>query len=85
MSDIDPHDSMRAMVFDGARRPLRDARIAKPEPDPDQVLVRVHVCGVCRTDLHILDGELPRPKLRLVLGHQIVGTVVGRVAWLDRR
>ena len=80
MSDIDPHDSMRAMVFDGARRPLRDARIAKPEPDPDQVLVRVHVCGVCRTDLHILDGELPRPKLRLVLGHQIVGTVVGRGA-----
>ena len=43
---------------------------------PEQVLIRVHACGVCRTDLHVVDGELPHPKLPLILGHEIVGTVV---------
>jgi alcohol dehydrogenase, propanol-preferring len=55
---------------------LETAEVPRPEPAHGQVLVRVHACGVCRTDLHILDGELTQPKLPLVLGHQIVGTVV---------
>jgi len=69
---------MRAMVLDAARTPLRAARLPDPEPGPGQVLVRVHACGVCRTDLHIVDGELERPALPLVPGHQVVGEVVGR-------
>src|SRR5881275_2969878 len=66
---------MRAVVFDGAGRPLRRADLPDPEPVPGQLLVRVEACGVCRTDLHIVDGELREPKLPLVLGHQIVGVV----------
>ena len=65
------------MLLDGARRPLREARRAVPAPGPRQVLLRVAACGVCRTDLHLADGELPDPKLPLVLGHEIVGDVVG--------
>ena len=68
--------TMAAMVFEGVGRPLRAARLPQPEPGPRQVKVRVAACGVCRTDLHIVDGELSRPKLPLVLGHQIVGQVV---------
>ncbi len=68
---------MRAMVLDQARQPLRHAELPDPVPGPGQVLIRVHACGVCRTDLHILDGELAEPKLPLVPGHQIVGSVVG--------
>jgi propanol-preferring alcohol dehydrogenase len=68
---------MRAMVLDRATAPLRQTELPQPEPGPGQLLVRVHACAVCRTDLHIVDGELPQPKLPLVLGHQIVGTVVG--------
>ncbi len=66
---------MRAMVMDAARRPLRLADIPRPAPEPGQVLIAVRACGVCRTDLHVLDGELPNPKLPLVLGHEIIGTV----------
>jgi alcohol dehydrogenase, propanol-preferring len=66
---------MRAMVLHAARSPLRLEDRPPPEPGPRQVLLRVRACGVCRTDLHILDGELSRPKLPLVLGHQIVATV----------
>lgn len=66
---------MRAMVLDEPGRPLRQAEVADPEPASGQVLVRVSVCGVCRTDLHVVDGELPDPKLPLVVGHQIVGSV----------
>ena len=66
---------MRAMVLDAARQPLREAEIPMPEPGKGQVLVRVHACAVCRTDLHVVDGELPDPKLPLVPGHEIVGTV----------
>ena len=69
---------MRAMVLDAARTPLRAARLPDPEPGSGQILVRVHACGVCRTDLHIVDGELERPALPLVPGHQVVGEVVGR-------
>src|SRR5919109_3371093 len=61
------------MLLDQARRPLREARIAEPHPRPAELLLRVRACGVCRTDLHIFDGDLARPKLPLVLGHQIVG------------
>ncbi len=63
------------MLLDAAHAPLRLADIAVPEPGRGDVLLRVHACGVCRTDLHIVDGELTHPKLPLVLGHQIVGTV----------
>jgi alcohol dehydrogenase, propanol-preferring len=69
------------MVLDRPGSPLRQAGLPDPIPGPGQLLVRVETCGVCRTDLHILDGELLRPKLPLVLGHQIVGRVVGE----DRR
>ena len=67
---------MRAMLLDQPRRPLRDATVPAPEPGPGQVLLRVAACGVCRTDLHVADGELTEPKLPLVLGHEIVGRVV---------
>ena len=67
--------TMRAMLFDEPGRPLRRAEIPIPTPGPGQVLLKVHACGVCHTDLHIVDGELTGPKLPLVLGHQIVGIV----------
>jgi propanol-preferring alcohol dehydrogenase len=67
---------VRAVVLTAAGAPLEEAELPRPAPGPGQVLLDVHACGVCRTDLHILDGELARPKLPLVLGHQIVGTVV---------
>ena len=67
---------MRAMVLDGARQVLEARSIAEPQPGPGEVLLRVSACGACRTDLHIVDGELTEPKLPLVLGHQIVGVVV---------
>ncbi len=63
------------MLLEAPRSPLRPAELPEPQPRPGQVLIRVHVCGVCRTDLHVVDGELPDPKLPLVVGHQIVGTV----------
>ncbi len=66
---------MRAMILDAPGVPLRAAEVPVPEPGPGQVLVRVRACGVCRTDLHVVDGELERPKLPLVPGHQIVGVV----------
>src|SRR5215210_466789 len=67
---------MMAMVLDAPGRPLRPAELPDLEPGPGQALLRVHTCGVCRTDLHVADGELPRPKLPLVLGHQVVATDV---------
>jgi propanol-preferring alcohol dehydrogenase len=66
---------MRAMVLRAPGETLEASEIPTPGPGPGQVLVRVHACGVCRTDLHVLDGELPEPKLPLVLGHQVVGSV----------
>jgi propanol-preferring alcohol dehydrogenase len=68
---------MLAMVFDAAGQPLRSTELPEPEPGPGQVALEVAACGVCRTDLHILDGELDEPKLPLVLGHQIVARVAG--------
>jgi alcohol dehydrogenase, propanol-preferring len=75
------------MVLDAPGRPLREADLPVPEPGPGQVLLRVRACGVCRTDLHVVDGELPEPKLPLVPGHQIVGEDVATgerlgVPWL---
>lgn len=72
------------MVLDALRAPLRAAEVEIPGAGPDQVLVRVRACGVCRTDLHVVDGELPSPKLPLVLGHEIVGTVETAGARVDR-
>lgn len=66
---------MRAMLLEQPRSPLRCGECDPPEPNPDQVLVRVTACGVCRTDLHVMDGELTQPKLPLILGHEIVGVV----------
>jgi propanol-preferring alcohol dehydrogenase len=64
------------MVLEAPGRSLAEAELAAPEPGSGQVLVAVDVCGVCRTDLHVVDGELPEPKLPLVPGHQIVGRVI---------
>jgi alcohol dehydrogenase, propanol-preferring len=74
---------MRALVLDAPGSPLTDRDLPDPEPEPGQALLRVLACGVCRTDLHVVDGELPDPKLPLVPGHQIVGVVLaggGRLA-----
>jgi propanol-preferring alcohol dehydrogenase len=65
------------MVFTGAGSPLRETELPEPAPGTGQVRLNVEACAVCRTDLHIVDGELPDPKLPLVLGHQIVGLVSG--------
>jgi alcohol dehydrogenase, propanol-preferring len=68
---------MRAMILNSPRSHLLEADLPIPVPTSDQVLIQVRTCGICRTDLHIVDGELNQPKLPLILGHQIVGTVVG--------
>jgi len=66
---------MRAMVLDKLGQPLQLRDVPKPRPEKGQLLVRVSACAVCRTDLHVVDGELPNPKLPLILGHQIVGRI----------
>lgn len=66
---------MRAMVFEAARRPLVLRELPTPSPGPEQVLVKVDACGVCRTDLHVIDGDLANPKQTLIPGHEIVGRV----------
>ena len=75
------------MLFEGPGRPLRAVERPVPEPGPGQLLLRVRACAICRTDLHLLDGELEVASLPRVLGHQIVGTVAGTgrrvgVPWL---
>jgi len=75
---------MRAMLFDKAGQPLRLADLPLPTPGSGQVLIRVRACAVCRTDLHVVDGELTRPKLPLVPGHEIVGTVEQLGEGVDR-
>jgi propanol-preferring alcohol dehydrogenase len=72
------------MVLDRPGEPLRLMELPVPEPGPGQVLVRVTACGVCRTDLHVVDGELTEPKLPIVPGHEIVGRVVGTGPGVDR-
>ena len=66
---------MRAMVFDGSSPQLRDMQVPDPEPGAGQLLIDIHACGVCRTDLHLIDHELPDPKQPVIPGHEIVGTV----------
>jgi len=76
--------TMRAMVLEAPGRPLREVERPVPSPGPGQLLLRVHACGVCRTDLHVADGDLPEPKLPLIPGHEIVGTVEDVGPGVDR-
>lgn len=74
MNDIPT--TMRAMVMEKKGQPLTLQTVPVPAPGAGQVLIRVMACGVCRTDLHILDGELASPALPLIPGHEIIGEVV---------
>lgn len=67
---------MKAMVLEKPGQPLVEKEVPVPQPSDNQVLIKIHTCGVCRTDLHIVDGELTDPKLPLIPGHEIIGTVV---------
>lgn len=75
---------MKAMILDAQNQPLRLVELPRPTPADDQILLKVHACGVCRTDLHVIDGDLRQPRLPLVLGHEIVGTVVEKGAQVER-
>jgi alcohol dehydrogenase, propanol-preferring len=75
---------MRAMVLEAIGRPLRELERPAPEPGPGEVGISVAACGVCRTDLHLVDGELPDPKLPVIPGHQVVGTVTARGQGAER-
>jgi alcohol dehydrogenase, propanol-preferring len=75
---------MRAQLLTAVREKLAAADVPAPLPGPGQLLIEVHACAVCRTDLHVVDGELPDPKLPLIPGHEIVGTVVEVGADVDR-
>jgi propanol-preferring alcohol dehydrogenase len=66
---------MHAMVLRAACSPLELTHVDDPRPGPGQVVVKVHACGVCRTDLHVIDGELPHARSPIIPGHEIVGTV----------
>jgi propanol-preferring alcohol dehydrogenase len=72
------------MLLTQPRQSLEPAEVPVPKPGPDQLLIKVRACGVCRTDLHVFDGELPDPKLPLILGHEIVGEVVKSGELADR-
>ena len=69
---------MKAMILDAQGQRLRLAELPRPEPGPGEILLKVRACGVCRTDLHVMDGDLKEPKLPLILGHEIVGTVTAK-------
>ncbi len=75
MAQTTPAGTMRAMVFEAVGQPLREVRRPIPQPGPGQLLLRVRACAVCRTDLHLLDGEVEVPSPPRILGHQIVATV----------
>jgi alcohol dehydrogenase, propanol-preferring len=75
---------MQAMVLDRPGLPLEQRELPRPEPGPGQVLVEVAACGVCRTDLHVVDGELTEPKLPIIPGHEIVGRVAAIGAGVSR-
>src|SRR6476646_9302254 len=70
--------TMQAMVLETPRQPLVLKTLPVPSPSAQQVLVKIIACGVCRTDLHIIDGELKHPKLPLIIGHEIVGIVAAK-------
>ena len=71
---------MHAMILDAAGKRLMPAELGAPAPADDQILIEVAACAVCRTDLHVVDGELPNPKPSLVPGHEIVGRVAAKGA-----
>ncbi len=75
---------MKAMILPQPRTALVPAVLPDPEPGPGQILIGVHTCAVCRTDLHVIDGELPHPKLPLVPGHEIIGTVLDTGPGVER-
>lgn len=75
---------MKAMILDAQGKPLRLTEMPRPTPAAGQILLAVSTCGVCRTDLHVADGDLLQPKLPLVLGHEIVGVVIEKGAGVDR-
>ncbi|HEX6980996.1 MAG TPA: zinc-dependent alcohol dehydrogenase family protein [Alphaproteobacteria bacterium] len=75
---------MQAMVLERPQTPLVARDVPVPAPGPDDIVLRVHACGVCRTDLHVVDGELPHPTLPIVPGHEIVGTVVAKGAHVEQ-
>src|SRR5580693_7637251 len=75
---------MKAMVFNGAGEPLVPTETPVPRPNDQQVLIRVSACAVCRTDLHVVDGELTEPKRALIPGHEIVGVVAGVGSAVER-
>jgi len=75
---------MQAMILEKPGQPLRKAEVPAPKPGTGQLLIQVHACAVCRTDLHVVDGELTQPKLPLIPGHEIVGTVAERGPKADR-
>ena len=75
---------MRAMVLEKPGMPLQLLERPDPIPGPGEILVRISACGVCRTDLHIVDGDLPQPKLPIVPGHEVVGTVAGLGEGVDK-
>src|SRR5215471_5645263 len=72
------------MVLEGSRQPLRALDVPRPSIGPDQVLLEVRACAVCRTDLHIFDGELQQPKLPLIPGHEIIGIIAERGTRVER-
>jgi alcohol dehydrogenase, propanol-preferring len=73
---MDAPEMMKAMLLEQAGTPLKEQEVKIPQPGVGQILIKVLACGVCRTDLHIFDGELSRPKLPLIMGHEIIGRVV---------
>lgn len=73
---INKPTKMKAMVLEKQGEPLKLKEVPVPEPNENQVLIKIHTCGVCHTDLHIVDKELTNPKLPLIIGHEIVGTIV---------
>jgi len=75
---------MRAMLFEKPGQPLRKAELPVPKSEAGQLLIRVRACAVCRTDLHVVDGELTQPKLPLIPGHEIVGVVEKKGAGAER-
>jgi alcohol dehydrogenase, propanol-preferring len=75
---------MKAMLFEHVGKPLRQVEFPMPVPTENQVLLKVNACGICRTDLHVLEGDLPNPKMPLILGHEVVGTVVDKGAQVEQ-
>src|SRR5512132_1040656 len=84
MTSAEEGGVMNAMMLDERGGALRPARVPIPEAGPGQVLLKVRACAVCRTDLHVVDGELPGPKRPLILGHEIVGEVIAVGAGVER-